>query len=121
LANGAVSRVPGQTHRRIGAEAAFDRHAALLLADGLAGVEHRGHRIDLPRICLHLRARQSERVLRLRLIKRVADQRHARVVVDHEPKLGVELVARSLAVIAITAGPEVIGCHHEIDAARLAA
>ena len=71
----------------------IDRGAALRLIDRLARIELNRRRIDLARIRIPLRARQPERILRFRLVLRVADQRDARRVGRIEAKLEVRQIA----------------------------
>ena len=106
---------------RVGADAPFDRRAALLLADGLPGVEQRRRGIGLARIRLPLGAGEPERVLRLGLIERVGDHRDPGAVAEGELELRIELFALRLTVVAVAVGGEVIGDDREVDAARFTA
>ncbi len=117
----ALSGVGGQPQCGVGADAAFDRRAALLLADGLPGIEQRRHGVGLARIRLPLRARQPQRILRFGLVERVGDHRDPGAVAEGELELRIELVALRFAMVAVAVGGEVIGGDREVDAALFTA
>ena len=102
------STVPRDPQIGVAAEALLDRHAALQLRDGLARVEADRRGVRLPRIGFPLRAREAERVLRLRLVQRVADHRDRRVGRRRDLQLDVDEIARRDAVIAIAVGREMV-------------
>src|SRR5207253_3173022 len=75
--------------------------ADLVLRDGLLGIELDRLRRRLPRVLLELRAREAQRILRVRLPQAVRD--HGEVTVL---QLAIEMVARRRAVRAIAVGLE---------------
>ena len=86
------------------AEPSLERHAGLLLADGLARVEGSRRRVGLARVRRSLVPRESERIPGLRLVERVQHQREARVAARFPFQLGVELLAVGLRVRAVAVG-----------------
>ena len=94
--------------------------AELVLADVFSSVECQRRGINLAWISQHLRTRQAEWVLCVRLVQRIRNQRElARVYRGAE--FGIELIARCCAVQSIAAGIEARNIDEVIQRIRLSA
>jgi len=111
-----LASVAGHTQAGVGVEHLVHSHAALHLVDRLVRVEQRRHWIRLPRVGLPLRIGQAKRILRLRLILRVGDQRDMRGVGGIERQLGVGDLAQRGGMIAVTVRVEIAERGHVTDA-----
>ena len=103
-----------------GGEPILVNQARLFLGQVFAGVVGNGADTRLRRIGGHLRPRQSQRILHVRRLDHVADQRQGRRLARTETHLGVEVIALGFAVIAKPVGLEMGGIDHVTDAALLA-
>ncbi|MCY1230037.1 hypothetical protein D9M72_424320 [compost metagenome] len=82
----------------------LDHHARLRLLDVLAGVELGRRRHRLARVGVGLRAGQSERILRQRLVEVVELASHARAAGRLRHHACIELVAARRRVVAVAVG-----------------
>ena len=96
-----------QPHARIGGERLVDDEPALVLADGLVGVEERRDRIRLSRVGLPLRVGEAERILRMRLVLRAADHGDAGGLAGVEGELGIRDLAHRRRMVAIAVRVEI--------------
>ncbi len=102
----ALAAVDQQAQRVRGVEVALVDRAELRLVDGLSGIEGLGRRVDAARVGLHLGPRQPERVLRLRQVEAVDDDRQLARAIGQPGELGVAELALGFAVVAVAVGLE---------------
>src|SRR6185295_15199627 len=75
LLDEAVAAIEHAFHLVAAAQAVAQIQSGLLLLDRLPGVEREGRGVGLPRVLLELAAAQAQRILRLRLVEKIADER----------------------------------------------
>ncbi len=121
LLDPALAVVEGSLQAGAAVQAMVERGAGLVLDDRLTRVEGQCAGDHLARILVHQRAREAARVLGLELAQVVRHQRHAGVLAQCVSQLCVEVIAISLAVIAIAVGMEARKVRDPVERAPLSA